>query len=86
MGEKIYTVLLDWAFDGESGNEIHGTYRNFEDAKLEFNAVVEKENENWEEDDKDIVIEHDETSWTAYKDGWYNDYHTFICITESQLK
>ena len=84
--KKIYIVTIDWANDGEFGNEIHGAYKNYEKAQAAFQTVVEREKTNWDGEDENIVIEQIGSCWEAYVDGYYYDHHTIVNITETEVE
>ena len=79
MEHKHYAVCLDAAIDDEHEFEIIGVCHTLEKAKEVFEAQKAKEQENVEYNNLD-VIEEDDTSFSAYLNGYYDSDHIDIFI------
>lgn len=91
--DPLYAVMCDWISDCESGLSVLCITPDISEARRVLNENIEIEKSNsWisdvdeedigTDDDYSYCEEHDEDSWSFYKNGSYLEAHTTIKIFE----
>lgn len=82
MEKKFYMLVLEWAYDWESGTEIC-LFETIEEAQQSFKAMVQSEKENsWINgaNEESLIINENEFWFEAYVEEAYPTTHTGIGI------
>ena len=80
--EKVWVVLKNEVWDGETWDMVIGAYRNESDAEL----ALQYEKDNIFNDWKDEVIDEDSVkSFYAYRDGEYSQFHVNLYMEHVEL-
>lgn len=79
---KVYVVHEDWANDGSAGWDVNGVFDSLDKAK----DCMKKAIEQAKNDNLDFKVHEDEELfYNSYEDGWYDEKHYQITITEKEL-
>lgn len=86
--DRVFIVIMDWAYEGDSGVEVLLTTKNEETACKIFKEKVESEKlDSWIADPTALVIHETDHVFLAYlKYESYQNVHTHIEIHEEVLK
>lgn len=84
---NIYLLVLDYSYCGnyEQGFEIIGAYSNFEKARKVFEKEKEKQ-KTYDSQNEYNKIEETDSTYTSWKDGFYDEEHTALRIIKKQVK
>lgn len=79
--EKIYIVYHKSMWDGENYSDTPMGFKKEKDALSYFNKKVQNERADWANE----CVEETERSFSAWREGEYNDYHCEIYVSEMIL-
>lgn len=74
-----FTVIHEWAYDGETGGAVVAIEETEENAKKAFSQKLVEEKQFAEENDWCVYVD-EEDSFDAGREGFYNDAHTCLFI------
>ena len=81
--EKVWVVLKNEVWDGETWDNIVGVYRNEADAERALQNVKDEIYKDW----KDQLIDEDSVkSFYAYRDGEYDQFHVNLYMEHVELQ
>ena len=81
--ELVYVIILDWMLDGNKDSEIT-VFRNRDDAERTMKRMIQWEKKHswvadWIDDPHLVMFNScNDSYWTAYVDGEYDNYNTTI--------
>lgn len=79
--EKIYVVIKNEKWDGETWDSVLGAYWNEDDAKARVKEVADNVRADWVNES----VEETSRSFSAWRDGEYDQYHCDIYIEKTEL-
>ena len=79
---KIYIVIQNEMWDGETWDLVRGAFYKEEDAKAEFRNARNSVYDDWKDD---TIDEDSDKAFYAYRDGCYSEYHINLYIEETEL-
>lgn len=79
--EKIYVVIKDERWDGETWDRVLGAYWNEDDAVARVKEEADKVRPDWVNES----VEETERSFYAWRDGEYDLYHCEIYVEQTEL-
>lgn len=80
---KVYIVVKNEIWDGETWDRVCGARYNKEDAQ----ALLKDERAEIYDDWKDEEIDEDsENGFYAYRDGFYSEFHVNLYIEETEIQ
>lgn len=86
---KVYVISIDWAHDGECestyGCGTREVYADKEQALAAMNKMIEQEYKN-NDTLKEYEVERTDTEFISWEDGWYNDEHFCIWVSEREVQ
>ena len=86
MENKVWVVYLEDVYDCCLENRIIDIFYNEESAKLRFNELVIKYRVDIDDKEDMIIESDDDTTFSAYEDGYYSENHLYINVYQSEVK
>lgn len=81
--EKVWIVLKNEVWDGETLDIVIGTYRNEADAEIALQREKDKIRKDWEDE---TIDEDTPKSFYAYREGEYMEYHVNLYMEHVEIQ
>lgn len=86
MENKVWVVFLEDVYDCCLENRIIDIFYNEESAKLRFNELVNKYRVDIDDKEDMIIESDDDTTFSAYEEGYSSENHLYINVYQCEVK
>ena len=86
MENKVWVVFLEDVYDCCLENRIIDIFYNEESARLRFKELVNKYRVDIDDKENMTIESDDDTTFSAYEEGYYSENHLYINVYQSEVK